>query len=249
VLSPAGEVLLVVAGVLAGVVGTAGGITSLISYPALLLAGISPFQATIANTVAIMACWPGSAWASRPELAGKGGWVTRWGAVAAAGAVAGSLLLLSTPAGVFRQVVPFLVLAGSLVLLGQPWIAARSAREPAQRGRLLLPGGIAALSLYNGYFGAGAGMMLLALVLLTGQPRVATANALKNMLVGAAAVASAAIFAILDPVNWAAVVPLAAGMLAGSTIGPQAARRLRPGLVRGLAALSGIALAIWLWTG
>jgi uncharacterized membrane protein YfcA len=50
-------------------------------------------------------------------------------------------------------------------------------------------------------------------------------------------------------VNWAAVAPLAAGMLAGSTLGPQAARRLPPGLVRGLAALSGIALAIWLWTG
>ncbi len=63
------ELFLVGAGAVAGLVGTAGGITSLVSYPALLLAGIAPLQANVANIVALVACWPGSALASRPELA------------------------------------------------------------------------------------------------------------------------------------------------------------------------------------
>ena len=74
---------------LAGVVGTAGGITSLISYPALLAAGVPALAASVVNNVALVACWPGSALASRPELrrpgtlavalglggrSGRGGW-------------------------------------------------------------------------------------------------------------------------------------------------------------------------------
>src|SRR5262250_2413877 len=107
------ELFLAGAGVVAGLVGTAGGITSLVSYPALLLAGIAPLQANIANLVALVACWPGSAIASQPELRGWRPWLLRWGAVAALGGAAGSALLLLTSQGVFARVVPFLVATGS----------------------------------------------------------------------------------------------------------------------------------------
>jgi uncharacterized membrane protein YfcA len=73
------ELFLAAAGALAGLVGTAGGITSLISYPALLWAGVAPLEANIANLVALVACWPGSAIASQPELRGRGPWLRRWG--------------------------------------------------------------------------------------------------------------------------------------------------------------------------
>jgi len=250
VLPVSGDVLLAGAGALAGLVGTAGGITSLVSYSALLWVGIAPLQANITNTIALVACWPGSAIASRPELAGRGRWLGRWGTVAATGGTAGSLLLLSTPPGVFSRVVPFLIVAGTAILLAQPRITARTSREPGQPGgKLLLPCGLVALSGYNGYFGAGSGMMTLALMLLTTDARVPRANALKNMLVGAATITSAVLFAIVARVDWAAAAPLAAGLLAGSTAGPWAARRLPPALIRWLAALSGIALAAWLWAG
>ena len=243
------ELFLAGAGAVAGLVGTAGGITSLVSYPALLLAGVAPLQANIANLVALVACWPGSALASRPELRGRGPWLRRWGIVAAAGGVAGSLLLLHTPPGVFSRVVPFLVAAGSLALLGQPWLAARPAwQDGGGRGRaLLLPAGLLALSLYNGYFGAGSGVLLLALLLLTTEPRLATANALKNMVVGAATITSAALFAILTHVDWAAVAALAAGLFVGSLVGPWVARRLPPAVLRWLVAVTGLALAVHLW--
>jgi uncharacterized membrane protein YfcA len=241
------DVLLAAAGALAGIVGTAGGITSLISYPALLWAGIPVLQANIANTVAIVACWPGSAAASRPELQGQGPWLRRWTVVAVAGGTAGSMLLLATPAGVFGAVVPFLITAGSLALLLQPRVSAGSREAGHGRARLLLPCAVAALSVYNGYFGAGTGVMLLSLMLLAVDSQLARANALKNMLVGASSIAAAVTFAVLTKVNWAVVAPLAAGMLAGSAIGPRIARRMPPALLRWLVALGGLGFAVRLW--
>jgi uncharacterized protein len=242
------ELFLVAAGAVAGLVGTAGGITSLVSYPALLLAGVAPLQANIANLVALVACWPGSAVASQPELRGRGPWLLRWGSVAAVGGAAGSVLLLVTSQGVFSRVVPFLVAAGSLALLCQPWLAARPSWRPdAGWGRLLLPCGLLALSCYNGYFGAGSGVLTLALLLLTTEPLLATANALKNMAVGAATLTSAALFAVLTRVDWGAVAPLALGLFAGSLAGPWVARRLPPRVLRWLVALTGLALAVHLW--
>jgi len=242
------ELFLAAAGAVAGLVGTAGGITSLVSYPALLLAGVAPLQANIANLVALVACWPGSAVASQPELRGRGPWLRRWGVVAAVGGAAGSVLLLATSTGVFARVVPFLVAAGSLALLGQPWLAARPSWRPdAGWGRLLLPCGIAALSCYNGYFGAGSGVLTLALLLLTTEPLLPSANALKNMVVGAATITSAALFVALTRVDWGAVAPLAVGLFAGSLAGPWVARRLPPALLRWLVALTGLALAVHLW--
>jgi uncharacterized membrane protein YfcA len=242
------ELFLVAAGALAGLVGTAGGITSLVSYPALLFAGVAPLQANVANIVALVACWPGSAAASRPELAGRGAWLRRWAVVAALGGTVGSVLLLVTPAGIFGRVVPFLVAIGSLALLLQPRIAAWQARRPAPgRGSmLLLPGGLFVLSVYNGYFGAGSGVLLLALLLLTTEPSLVIANALKNMVVGAATITSAILFALFAHVDWTAVAPLAAGTFAGSLLGPRVARRLPPGLLRWLVALTGLALAVHL---
>src|ERR1039457_3034827 len=101
-------IVLVVAGALAGMIGTAGGIMSLISYPALLAVGIPALPANVANIVAGVACWPGSAVASRPELEGRASWLRRWSLVGAAGGGGGAGPLLSTPEQAFNSVVPFL---------------------------------------------------------------------------------------------------------------------------------------------
>lgn len=241
------DAVLVVAGALAGVVGTAGGITSLISYPALLWVGIPALPATVANTVAIVACWPGSAAASQPELRGQGPWLRRWILVAVAGGAAGSVLLLVTPAGVFGRVVPFLIAAGSLALLLQPRITASSPATDRRGSRLFLAAAVVALSVYNGYFGAGSGVLTLSLMLITVDAQLTRANALKNMLVGASSVAAAVTFVALANIDWAVVAPLAAGLLAGSALGPRLARRMPPGLLRLLVALMGLGFAARLW--
>jgi uncharacterized membrane protein YfcA len=235
------------AGVLAGLVGSAGGITSLISYPALLVVGVPALAANVVNIIALVACWPGSALTSRAELAGRGSWLLRWVPVAAVGGAVGAALLLAIPAGVFTRVVPFLVASGSLTLLAQPRLAARRQRRQTRHGALVLPVGLTALSLYNGFFGAGAGVMALALMLLTVDGDLPRANALKNMLIGAATVASAIALALFGPVDWVAVGPLAVGMFVGSTLGPRVARTLPADVLRWAVALLGLALAVELF--
>src|SRR6478672_5224275 len=94
----------------------AGGMASLVSYPALLAAGVTPVAASIANLVALTACWPGSALTSRRELRQR---PPPWWLVLSVSAVCGalgSLLLVITPSAAFARVVPFLVLAGSVTL-------------------------------------------------------------------------------------------------------------------------------------
>jgi uncharacterized protein len=243
IVSAAGEfVFLVVAGAVAGLVGTAGGITSLISYPALLAAGLSPLAAGVANLVALVACWPGSAATSRGELTGAGRWLARSLPLAAVASAAGAVLLLTTPPGVFERVVPFLVALGSVALLVQPLLTARL-RPAGHRSSPWAFPLIASLSVYSGYFGAGAGVLLLVSVLLLVDDRLPAANAKKNMLNGACTLASAAVLVGAGSVAWAAVVPLATGMFAGSTAGPVVARRLPAGVVRWVVAGLGLLLA------
>ena len=165
----------------------------------------------------------------------------------AAGGLLGAALLLCTPAQAFARVVPFLVAAGaSIALLVQPALRAPAEHEDHRRKPALFAG-LLGVSAYGGYFGAGSGIMTLALLLITVDSRLVTANALKNMLIGAGSVISAATLVIFSPVQWAAAVPLAAGLLVGSTIGPVLARRVRPGVLRWLMALLGIGLAVRLW--
>jgi hypothetical protein len=89
--------------------------------------------------------------------------------------------------------------------------------------------------------------MILALLLVTTDSELPKANALKNMLIGAAALMSAIAFAAFGPVDWAAVAPLSVGMFVGSTLGPRVTRRVPTAVLRWLIALLGIALAIQLW--
>lgn len=240
-MSPVAASLLVAAGAVAGVVGTAGGITSLVSYPALLAVGLPPLTANVANLVALVACWPGSALTSRRELAGAGRWLARGLPVAAAGATAGAVLLLTTPPGVFSRVVPFLVAGGSLALLLAP---ALTARVGGRRGRASALPLVALVSVYSGYFGAGAGVLLLALLLVLVDDRLPEANAMKNMLNGVSTVAAATVLVLAGPVDWTAVAPLAVGLFAGSLAGPVVARRLPARAVRWLSAGLGFALAV-----
>ena len=89
--------------------------------------------------------------------------------------------------------------------------------------------------------------MVLAAVLVSGEPHLPRANALKNMLLGASAVASAVVFVVAGPVDWSAVAPLAAGLFVGSLVGPVVARRVPERVIRHAVAVLGLALAVRLW--
>ena len=104
------------------------------SYPVLLGVGIPPLPANIANLVAGVAIAPGAALTSRRELANARSVLIRLIPVAVAGTVLGAGLLLLTPPGVFARVVPYLVVAGSVVLVIQPALLKLRGRDDVESG-------------------------------------------------------------------------------------------------------------------
>lgn len=238
--------LLVAAGVLGGLTGSIAGLASVATYPALLVAGLPPVTANVTNTVALVFNGIGSILGSRPELAGQRQRVARLLPVAVLGGVAGAVLLLSTPAEGFEKVVPLLLGLASLAILAPvrpPTDAAAAAR--ARRSRQVTGAvAVGGICVYGGYFGAAAGVLLLALLLRSGAASLAHANATKNVVLGAANLSAAAIFAFVAPVHWAAVAALGFGCLIGSRLGPVVVRHAPPGPMRVVIGVAGLVLAI-----
>jgi uncharacterized membrane protein YfcA len=203
--------------------------------------------ANVTQAVAFVASWPGSALGSRPELRGQGARLRHWAPVVAAGGASGVALLLCLPAAAFDRAVPFLLTLGSLALLAQPLLTAKRGLGAARTRRAVLASGLFIVSVYDGYFGAGAGVMTLALLLVAAERDLLRANALKNALLGIADVLAAIGFALFGPVHWLAAAPLAAGLLAGSSVGPSLTRRVPGSVLRVLVALTGLGFAVRLW--
>lgn len=240
---------LVGAGCVAGAAGAAGGIASLISYPALLAVGLPPFAANVTNAVALVTTGAGAAVSSQPELAGQRARLRAWAPLAVAGGIAGAVLLLVTPHGVFDWIVPFLVAAASLLLLVQPRLARWYGSRPRRGTGLAVLVAVTGVAIYSGYFGAGAGILILSVLLVLDEPDLARANALKNVLLMVTDVVPAVIFAFAGPVEWVAAISLALGSLLGGAVGPRIMRRAPSGAMRVAIGLCGFALTGWLIAG
>ncbi|MDT5069618.1 MAG: uncharacterized protein QOK02_5773, partial [Mycobacterium sp.] len=186
-------VLLVVAGILGGLTGSIAGLASVATYPALLLVGLPPVTANVTNTVALVFNGIGSVSGSLPELQGQRAELKRLMPIAAIGGAAGAALLLSIPAEGFEKVVPIL-LGVSAILIALP---RRKRAEGAGRSRthlVLQAVAVLAICVYGGFFGAAAGVLLLALFLSTGDESMAHANATKNVVLGVANFIAALVF-------------------------------------------------------
>jgi uncharacterized protein len=241
---------LFVAGAAAGFTSTVVGLASLVSYPALLAIGLPPLTANMTNTVALLFTGAGAAAGSRPELAGQGSRIRRLGPVAALGGAAGAALLLITPGQAFQRIAPVLIGAASLTLLIPAGPRGHQGGDRGQPG-FSLPGrggwlvaGVFGVTVYVGYFGAAAGIVMLAVLMATLAEPLARANALRNVIGALANLVAAIGFAVFGTVDWAAVAPLAAGFLVGGWTGPALVRRLPGRLLRVVVAVLGLAVAV-----
>ena len=242
----AGEwVLLLLAGAAAGLIGSVAGLASLISYPALLAVGLGPVQANVTNTVALMWSGVGSALGSRVELTGQRLRLVPLMAAAALGGLTGGGLLLLTPPEAFEALVPWLIALASVMVLAAP-SPDELATHTAERAGPLLVAGIYVIGIYGGYFGAAAGVLMLALLLVATRDTTVRAIAGKNVLLGVANAVAALSFVLLGPVAGSAVLPMAVGVFAGGRLGPAVARRAPARLLRVLVGLSGLGLAAYL---
>ncbi len=236
-------VLLFAAGIGGGLTGSIAGLASLTTYPGLLLIGLPPVAANVTNTVALVFNGVGSVSASFPELRGQRATLTRLVPAAVVGGAAGAALLLAIPAEGFEKVVPILLAAAALAIaLPQHDRVVGTSRSVA--ATVLEVVAIVVLCVYGGFFGAAAGVLMLALFLRTGSASLADANATKNVVLGVANAVAAVVFSVFAPVHWLAVVPLGVGCLLGSRLGPSIVRRAPATPLRLAIAVAGLALAV-----
>ncbi|MEX5631651.1 sulfite exporter TauE/SafE family protein [Parafrankia sp. FMc2] len=230
------------AGVLAGITSTVAGLASLVSYPALLAVGLEPRTANMTNSAALLFVAVGAAVGSRPELVGQGGRVARFGAATLAGGAVGAVLLLTTPGRTFELVVPWLIVAAAALLLLSPRIVPAAGGAASAPSPLLLVA-VFAVAIYTGYFGAGAGVALLAVMAVMIPEPLARVNAVKNVASGFSNAVAAALFTLMGSVAWDAAAPLAAGLLVGGALGPRIVRVLPARLMRWIIAAAAVGLA------
>ena len=237
--------LLVLAGFGAGLTGSIAGLASLISYPALLAVGLPPVTANVTNTVALVFNGVGSTWGSVPELRGQWSWLRNLVVAGLLGGALGSAALLITPPGAFELAVPWLIAVASTAIV-IPLPARWGSRSGGAARRPAVTVAMFVVAVYGGYFGAAAGVLMLA-VLLTGTTEgIARASAVKNVVLGTANGVAAVAFVTFGPVRWSVVVPLAAGLLAGGRLGPIVVRRAPVRILRILIAVAGLGLAVHL---
>ncbi|TWG24209.1 hypothetical protein FHX34_102762 [Actinoplanes teichomyceticus] len=236
--------LLTAGGVGAGLTGSMAGLASLVSYPVLLATGIPPVAANMTNTVALLASAVGAGAGARRELRGQGRRIARLSVLAVAGGLTGALLLMWTPSAAFERIVPGLIVLGALALLFRgpvrDWYLRPGWRPPVNLAVFLI-------AIYGGYFGAAAGVLLLAVLVVAVTEPFAVTNAVKSVVLGAANLVAAALYAVTGPVHWTAAALLAAGCLVGSGIGPALVRRTPERPLRTAIAVAALCLATYLW--
>jgi hypothetical protein len=241
-------VIAATAGFLAGAVNAVAGGGSLISFPALVAIGYPSVTANVTNAVAVLPGYLGGSIAYRRELAHQRHRIRGLGLVSVVGAVAGAALLLVGSEAVFEWVAPFLVLGACALLALQPRLTARARKRSGDRDKLSR-GALAgqfAVATYGGYFGAGVGIMMMAVLAMHVEEELHGINALKGVLSLVIGIASTAFFVAFAPIAWAAAGTMAAASLAGGHIGVGLARKLSPEALRGAVIAFGIVAAAYL---
>jgi uncharacterized membrane protein YfcA len=243
-------VLLALAGVAAGAVNSIAGGGSLISFPALLAVGYPSVTANVTNAVAVLPGYIGGSVAYREELRGQRPRALALGVTSVVGAVAGAWLLIVSPAKLFDAIVPFLILGSCALLAAQPALSKRM--RPPESGAhahrsVRLHASIFAASVYGGYFGAGVGIMLLAVLALTVDDDLQRLNALKGLLSVVIGGAAVFYFVAFGPIEWVAAGIMAVAAFAGGNIGVAVAKRMPANVLRTVVVVFGVSVAIWLF--
>jgi uncharacterized protein len=226
----------------AGAVNAVAGGGSLISFPALLAVGYPSVAANVTNMIAVTPGYASGSTAYRAELRGQGARIRDLGLTTAIGTGMGTAILLVAPGGAFDAVVPFLVLLACALLAVQPALARAVARRDL--GRRGLHAAIFAAAIYGGYFGAGLGIMLLAVLGAFLAEDLQRLNALKGLLSLVVALVAGALVALLGPVAWGPALLMAAANVAGGWLGARFARRLPAPVLRWGIVAFGVGVAV-----
>ena len=249
-------VVAALAAVVAGVMNSIAGGGTLLTFPALIAAGLSPLAANATSTVALLPAALSSMHGYRGELTGARRWAFALAVPSLAGGGFGAFLLLHTSNATFERVVPWLVLgATTLFLVQRPLLRhLRSRAEPSRISRDVESGGPSpallavqfVVGVYGGYFGAGVGILMLAALGFMGFTNIHRMNGLKNWGGFCMNLVAAATFARSGIVEWPIALSMAGGSIAGGYLGARGAQRLPPSLIRAVVGVVGIGSGVWL---
>ncbi|RYP82613.1 sulfite exporter TauE/SafE family protein [Nocardioides guangzhouensis] len=246
------QLAVLAAGLGAGILTSTVGVASLLSFPVLVAVGIPPVVANASNTVGMTPAGMSGSFGYREELRAHPKVTVAVIVTCALGAVLGAFLLLGLDPAVFEAVVPWLILFTCLLVGAQPWITRwlkrhhDAAHPPAPREQMSSTTTFfAALTgVYGGYFGAGSGVMMVAVLGLGLDLDLRIVNALKTLAVLSANVVAGAIFLLVADLDWPAIVLLALGSVVGGYVGARIGRKLPPTLFRVLIVIAGVVAAV-----
>ncbi|MGC1105718.1 MAG: sulfite exporter TauE/SafE family protein [Candidatus Acidiferrales bacterium] len=244
--------LLFLAAVVAGTINSVAGGGSFISFPALLFTRIAPISANATNTAAM---WPGTMastvayWRemSQPRVRKVLPPLLLTGFV---GGVIGASILLRTPQATFMKMVPWLLLGATLLFVASGKITAwvRAQGEHGNRRRLLFVAGLALellIAVYIGYFGAGAGILVLAMLALLDIGNIHAMNGLKSLLVSAVNLVALALFIRARVIVWPEALVMLVGAVAGGYGGAYYAQKVNPMVIRRLVIAIGFCMSAY----
>jgi len=225
----------------AGVLNAIAGGGSFLTFPALVFAGVPPLAANATSAMAVSPGYLGSTWGFRAELkALPKSLLRKEVTIAALGGLIGAGLLLVTPAKVFSGLVPWLLLVATALFAAGPWLAKGNSGQgqPAWR----MPG-LMLVAVYGGYFNGGLGILLMALYTLTGESRLNTVNALKNLNSFVLSLLSVLAFALAGAIVWPQAIWMMVLATAGGWVGARLAKRLPVRWVRWLVIATGLVMS------
>jgi len=237
--------ILVAIGLIGGVWNAIAGGATLFTFPALMAAGLPPVVANATNYLALLPSNAAALPAYRDELRGLGKKLLPLLIVSGLGAIVGSILLLVSDPEIFVALIPFLILlATGLFALGDRMRARLLRFVGKDSGSIAIYTALFISSVYGGYFGAGLGIILLAIAQLMGFADFHIANSIKNLLATSFTILSILVFGIGGLIAW----PQAIAMMVGSTIGGYAggrlAKRISTKYLRGAVILFGLVLSL-----
>ena len=256
-MSAAEAALVVATGLGAGVLSSTVGVASLLSFPVLVALGLPPVTANVSNTLGLIPGGLGGVVGYRQEVreAGRVAYVIM--VVCGLGAILGAALLLGLPPGVFEAIVPYLILFTCVLVGIQPRIAAwlrarheaRHGVAPAERRHMspLTTVFATITGVYGGYFGAGAGVMMVAVLGIGTDLELRIVNGLKTLSLMVGNIVAGAIFVVVADPRWDVVVLLAAGSLVGGYVGARIGRKLPDAVFRGAVVVAGVVAALLLF--
>lgn len=239
------DILLLIASFVAGVINAIAGGGSFLTFPSLVFAGIPAVAANATNTLALIPGTFASTWSYRRQLAPIPG-IPMWllYGVSLAGGLIGAVLLLKTSEQAFQALAPWLLLFATVIFAFGKEINRylRTHFHIGVVGYLVLQ---IIIAVYGGYFGAGIGILTLAVLSLYGMTDINGMNAVKTLIAGTLNAIAAVIFVFSGLIHWRECALMAVAGIAGGYIGAWGAQRMNPRIIRGCVIVIGCAMTFW----